>query len=149
MIDIDSDDILLSFQIPHHFMHQLMHDQVVPAELGINKTEVRTLMTLRRKGPMTMHDLGDRVGIAKGSLTSVVDKLISLALAERSEHPDDRRKVLVAITKAGLETARKMDKHLRAHLDKKFSVLEESERLELLQSLKTIHTISKRLKDAK
>ncbi|TCS40208.1 MarR family winged helix-turn-helix transcriptional regulator [Reinekea marinisedimentorum] len=149
MIDSDSDDILLTFQIPHHFIHLLMHDHVVPDELGINKTEVRTLMAIRREGPVSMRTIGSRVGIAKGSLTSVVDKLIKLELVQRSEHPEDRRKVLVSITEKGQQVAIREDKELRAHLGRKFSVLEDEEREALFQSLSTIQKITKRLKGAK
>jgi DNA-binding MarR family transcriptional regulator len=146
MINFDTDDTLLCFQIPHHFIHQLMHDHVLSAEFEINKTEVRTLMSMRREGPMTMQSLGHLVGISKGSLTPVVDKLICLKLAQRSNHPDDRRKVLVAITAKGMETATILDKELRSYLDSKFSVLSDEERKALFQSLQTIHTITAKLK---
>ncbi|MGX9415845.1 MarR family winged helix-turn-helix transcriptional regulator [Vibrio sp. WJH972] len=149
MINLDADDILLLFQIPHHFVHQLMHDHIVPSELGVNKTEMRTLMSVRRGGGLTMLELGHRVGIPKGSLTSVVDKLITLELVVRSQHPDDRRKVVVAITDKGLETGELMDTHLRNHLGKKFMALSEEQRTDLFQALRTIHNISEQLQDSK
>jgi DNA-binding MarR family transcriptional regulator len=147
MIDVDTDDPLICFQIPHHFIHQLTHDHPIPAEFDINKTEIRALMAMRHQGPMTMQELGRFVGISKGSLTSVVDKLIRSELVQRSAHPQDRRKVLVAITAKGMKTAIVLDKDLRLHLDRKFSVLSAEERDALFQSLKTIHMISTRLEE--
>jgi DNA-binding MarR family transcriptional regulator len=146
MFTLDPADALLYFQIPHLFIHQLIHDHILPNDFDINKTEIRTLMTMRREGPLTMQNLGFKVGIPKGSLTSVVDKLIRLNMAQRSDHPDDRRKVLVSITPKGMETANILDKELRSHLEHKFSVLSQKERDALFQALKTIHTISAQLR---
>lgn len=146
MINLDIDDPLICFQIPHHFVHLLTHGHAVPAEFGINKTEIRPLMALRRDGPVTMQELGAMVGIPKGTLTSVIDRLIRSGLVQRSEHPKDRRKVLVGITNKGMDSADRLDKNLRLHLERVFSGLSAEERNALFQSLKTIHSITNRLK---
>jgi DNA-binding MarR family transcriptional regulator len=146
MLNLHIDDPLICFQIPHYFIHQLTLDHRIPAEFGINKTELRPLMALRHDGPMTMQELGEMVGIPKGTLTSVVDRLIRSGLAQRSEYPQDRRKVLVEITTKGMKSAGLIDKDLRLHLKRVLSVLSADERDALFQSLQTIHSISTRLR---
>ncbi|MGA8038737.1 MAG: MarR family transcriptional regulator [Acidimicrobiia bacterium] len=66
--------------------------------IGVNRTDGRCLDIVDQRGPMTAGDLAREVGLTTGAATTMVDRLVTAGLLERSGDPHDRRKVLVALT---------------------------------------------------
>jgi len=54
-----------------------------------------------RGGPMTLSEIAQANGVDAPYATLIVDKLEAHGLVERRQHPDDRRRKLVALTAAG------------------------------------------------
>jgi DNA-binding MarR family transcriptional regulator len=72
--------------------------------LGRGTGRVKVLLQLLN-GPATLRDIAAANQIDAPYATVIVDKLVSLGLAERTAHPDDLRRKLVKITEAGQEAA--------------------------------------------
>jgi DNA-binding MarR family transcriptional regulator len=70
--------------------------------LGRGTGRVKVLLMLTN-GPATLRDIAKANQIDPPYATVIVDKLVSLGLAERTAHPDDLRRKLVTITEAGQE----------------------------------------------
>jgi len=77
--------------------------EAAAARLGVNSTDLRCMDILQRLGGATAGELAREAGITTGAVTSVIDRLERAGYAERKRDPDDRRKVLVALTPAALE----------------------------------------------
>ncbi|MFC1416325.1 MarR family winged helix-turn-helix transcriptional regulator [Streptacidiphilus cavernicola] len=77
----------------------------VDARLRVHGASVARLRALRMLAaapePLRMRDLGEMLGIAARTTTSVVDGLERDGLVERVRHPVDRRAFLVALTESG------------------------------------------------
>jgi DNA-binding MarR family transcriptional regulator len=74
------------------------------AEHGLTYTEWEVLGALRRAGPPFSRSAGKLAEISElssGAMTSRLDKLEKSGLVKRLPDPDDRRGVLVKLTKAG------------------------------------------------
>lgn len=142
MIEEQIEDAIEFFQVPHRFIHILMSDYTVPAEFGLNQSDIRTLMMLRNQGLVSMKELGNWVGMAKGSFTQVVDKLVRTGLAERSSNPRDRRMVMVSITSRGKRMTTVLDRDLRVYLEEKFKILETEEQKDLERALDILSNIT-------
>ncbi|MUL77720.1 MarR family winged helix-turn-helix transcriptional regulator [Mycolicibacterium sp. CBMA 226] len=69
----------------------------------VSLTQLSALATLAKDGPMTPGALATRERVRPPSMTRVIASLVELGLVERSSHPDDRRQVLVAVSRAGAE----------------------------------------------
>lgn len=69
----------------------------------VSLTQLSALATLAKEGPMTPGALATRERVRPPSMTRVIASLVELGLVERSSHPDDRRQVLVAVSRAGEE----------------------------------------------
>jgi DNA-binding MarR family transcriptional regulator len=69
----------------------------------VSLTQLSALATLAKDGPMTPGALATRERVRPPSMTRVIASLVELGLVERSSHPDDRRQVLVAVSRAGQE----------------------------------------------
>jgi DNA-binding MarR family transcriptional regulator len=72
--------------------------------LGRGTGRVKILLLLLN-GPATLRDIAAANQTDAPYATVIVDKLVSLGLAERTAHPDDLRRKLVKITEAGREAA--------------------------------------------
>ena len=142
------DDEILLFQIPFRFIHALMEHHTPLAEAGLNKTEVRTLMILYYNAPLSMKMLGHWVGMSKGSLTQVVDKLVRSKMAIRFSNPDDRRMVLVRITQLGKDTADLLNEDLRRYIQSRLEPLSQKELEELKAALHTMYSIITQLQES-
>jgi DNA-binding MarR family transcriptional regulator len=68
--------------------------------LGRGVGRVKVLLLLAN-GPATLHEIAEANQIDRPYATVIVDKLVSLGLAERTPHPDDFRRKLVKLTEAG------------------------------------------------
>lgn len=72
------------------------------AHVGLTKEEFKVLMELH-PGPRTHGALCRQLDVATGAMTNRLDKLERAGLVRRSQDPNDRRGVLLALTKSGAE----------------------------------------------
>ena len=75
--------------------------RTMAAEIGVSTTEAAVLGQLLHEGPLTPSAVAARTGLTPASATALIDRLASAALVHRSPHPDDRRRVLVDLTRQG------------------------------------------------
>lgn len=67
--------------------------------MDINPAQGRILFVLWQEGPMPIHELARRVSLGKSTLTSALDRLEASGQAVRVRSLDDRRKILVELTR--------------------------------------------------
>ncbi|KGX87847.1 MarR family winged helix-turn-helix transcriptional regulator [Pontibacillus marinus] len=70
-------------------------------EQGLNPTEFGVLEMLYHQGEQPLQKIGDKILLASGSITYVVDKLQQKGLLERKPCPNDRRITYAAISDEG------------------------------------------------
>ncbi len=78
----------------------------IAAEHGLNDSDVRLLMVVRRdqgERPVRPSDLSARLNLTRATITYRVDRLIEGGLAERAADPSDRRAVFVTLSRRGEE----------------------------------------------
>jgi len=116
-----------------------------PLGLPINKTQERVLMICWHNPNTTMQILSQRVGLEKGSLTSVVDSLEELGLVTRIRQEEDRRSFLVSPTPEGAALAKRIDRLLQRHFDDLIHNLTEEEKNEMARSMASLAGLIPRL----
>lgn len=73
------------------------------AEHGFSLAQGAVLGRLDREGPQSVSDLAGKERMRPQSMAQTVSDLEAEALVERHPDPDDRRRALVSLTKAGVE----------------------------------------------
>lgn len=73
----------------------IMFHTAVAATIGLSPTDEKALDLLGRFGPVTASDLAERTGLARASVTALVDRLERKGLARRVANPADGRSVLI------------------------------------------------------
>lgn len=81
---------------------------------GLSPSGFNVLMALHNTEGHTMEPcrLAERLLVSRPSVTGLLDTLQAKGLIERRPHPDDRRRVWVALTDAGLEL---LESHFTLH----------------------------------
>jgi DNA-binding MarR family transcriptional regulator len=82
-------------------MAQALQDRIDEAAariLGINRTDLRCLDIVDRRGRVTAGELGREAGLTSGAVTAVLDRLERDGFVRRRQDPDDRRVVVVELT---------------------------------------------------
>jgi len=67
--------------------------------VGASRSDYDALEALDAHGPLTPGELGTLLSLTSGSVTALIGRLEELGWASREPHPDDRRKVIVSLTK--------------------------------------------------
>ena len=78
-------------------------DEAVALQFGLNRTDLRCLGILYRRGRVTAGELAEESGLTPGAITTVLDRLEKGGYANRVADPADRRRVLVVSTAATRE----------------------------------------------
>jgi len=101
--DADDDDDLnqqITDTMGELFRHAHEMGQVIAAELGLTVSDTKALIMLET--PMTMKDLGLRMGCDPSFVTSVADALEKHGLARREPSLRDRRSKNIVLTPEGV-----------------------------------------------
>ncbi|PEF76770.1 MarR family transcriptional regulator [Bacillus pseudomycoides] len=120
----------------HHFVMDATNKSI--QSNGLNPTEFAVLELIYHKGSQPLQQIGERILIASGSITYVVDKLEKKGLVKRIPCPNDRRVIYAQLTGEG-ETfiASIFPKHEKVIQDS-FGMLTKDEKNELLSLLKKV-----------
>jgi len=101
-------------------------------------TDFVALEALLHKGPLTITQIQEKVGLASGSMTAAVDRLEKKGFIRRKPSRNDRRAKLLELTpKARLTIKKVFDHHVQA-LEAAMKVLSLAERSQLHALLKKL-----------
>jgi DNA-binding MarR family transcriptional regulator len=85
------------------------HATIFAREIGINLTPTQwaALSKLAETGPCSQNQLGRLTSMDVATIKGVIDRLSARGLTETSPDPDDGRRLLVSLTRAGQQLAEK------------------------------------------
>lgn len=104
--------------------------------LGLKPPHFGVLRILEAAPGMTQQELVERSLIDPSSMVKVVDELEELGLAERSIHPEDRRRRVVELTARGRRTLARAREIADAAVDDVLAPLDADERETLRRLLR-------------
>src|SRR5437660_11653446 len=120
----------------HRTLERLATRSIESSEVGLSDFAVMEM--LLHKGPQPVNQIGRRVELTSGAITTAVDRLESRGLVTREAHPSDRRARIVRLTAAGEEQAARIFAGHKAAMDLAASGLSKTERAMLVELLKKL-----------
>lgn len=105
---------------------------------GVNPTEFAVLELLYHKGRQPLQQIGNKILLASGSITYVIDKLEKRGYLKRVSCPSDRRVTFADITEEGSQFMQELFPEHEQNLHKLLDVLTPEEKdtaIELLKKL--------------
>jgi len=112
------------------------HTAIFAREIGTNLTPTQwaALSKLAETGPCSQNQLGRLTAMDVATIKGVIDRLSARGLTETSQDPEDGRRLLVSLTRAGLQLAEKVAPHALAITRETLAPLDAKER-EMLMGL--------------
>ena len=105
---------------------------------GLGQSDFAVLEVLLSKGPQKVNDIGRRVDLTSGSITTAIDRLEARGLVARAHDDADRRARVVRLTPAGRAHISGIFAQHAAALDAASSGLTKAERKSLISLLKKL-----------
>jgi len=110
--------------------------------LDITLGELRCMMSVGRLGTPSMTELSKRLQLKPSTVTAFVDRLVKQELAARTEDPQDRRMVRVALTEKGKRLRGQKRRARRRQLVKALADLDDDQLRSVLDALETVHDVA-------
>ena len=107
---------------------------------GVGLSDFAVLEMLLHKGPQPVNEIGRRIELTSGAITTAVDRLESRGLVTREAHESDRRTRIVRLTPRGKEEAAKVFAGHKTAMDMAATGLSKTERATLIQLLRKLGT---------
>lgn len=105
---------------------------------GLNPTEFAVLELLYHKGRQPLQHIGNKILLASGSITYVVDKLEKRGYIMRVSCPEDRRVTYADITEAGAQFMAEIFPQHEKHLHELLNALSPEEKEQAIELLKKL-----------
>jgi DNA-binding MarR family transcriptional regulator len=102
---------------------------------GVTMSQCHALVAFGQSEEIAMAELANRLGLALSTATRIADSLVRVGLAERRRPADDRRVVLLRLTRAGRERADAIQVGRRQILAEVIAEIPEEHRQELTSLL--------------
>ncbi|GEM02336.1 MarR family transcriptional regulator, 2-MHQ and catechol-resistance regulon repressor [Halolactibacillus halophilus] len=112
---------------------------------GLNTTDFGVLELLYHSGDQPLQKIGDKILLASGSITYVVDKLEKKGLVKRTQSEKDRRVTYAAITTDGVALLNEIFPDHWKQIERITNGLTEDEKIEAIMLLKKLGTFADRL----
>ncbi len=81
--------------------------------------QYRLLVVLRRRGPTNLSRLAEELAVNPSTALRMIDRLVAADLVQRGAHPDNRRQVILRLTRSGHAVVRRVT----ALRDREFSAI--------------------------
>ena len=122
------------------FNHILSIEGQTLRERGIklSMNEVHVLEAIKKTSEPTMSNIARRLRITVGTLTTSANRLVEKGYAKRHREIEDKRKVIVSLTKKGVDVLKIHDQFHLEMIDATFSDMKLEEDEVLLQSLENL-----------
>ena len=113
------------------------HSAIFAREIGINLTSAQwaALSKLVETGPCSQNQLGRLTAMDVATIKGVIDRLTARGLTETSADPEDGRRLLVSLTRAGQQLAEKAAPNALAITRETLAPLDAKERETLMELL--------------
>lgn len=113
------------------------HATIFTREIGINLTPTQwaALSKLAELGSCSQNQLGRLTSMDVATIKGVIDRLTARGLTETASDPDDGRRLMVSLTRAGQQMAEKAAPHALAISKETLAPLDAKERETLIALL--------------
>ena len=128
-------DRLLDLVLTGGLRLPLFHPDVLALDRQLPRSELLALLVLQRHGERTMSELAEVLGAPLSTASGIGERLARRGLAQRQRRPQDRRVVVVRLTRKGETAAGKLREQVDGLLRRVAGALTEAELAQLLTLL--------------
>jgi MarR family transcriptional regulator, 2-MHQ and catechol-resistance regulon repressor len=139
--DISGTHLWLVMMKAHRTLARLAERSIQSSDVCLSDFAVMEM--LLHKGPQPVNEIGRRIELTSGAITTAVDRLESRGLVTREAHESDRRARIVRLTARGKEQAAKVFAGHKTAMDQAATALSKTERATLIRLLRKLGTTAR------
>lgn len=109
----------------------------------LSVTEIHTIEAIGMYHPRTMTEVANDLNITVGTLTTAITKLVKKGYVERTRGEEDRRSVMIALTRKGKLAYRVHEKFHQDMINETIKGLADEEEEVLIRSLEKVNSFFK------
>jgi len=133
---------------PQFIKKVLQEHDISGLNIDINSTQTKILMFVYENTDKSMFEISLMTGLDKSSFTRSVDYLVKNGFLLKNSPEKDRRKIHLALTDRGLDTARLIMRDLDTYFESLLAGFSEKEKSEFLHSMNTAMKYINRILEA-
>jgi DNA-binding MarR family transcriptional regulator len=141
--DLSGHDLLVALLTLHNAIQRRSDAFFPPFGLTDAQFNILNLIGLSN-GPMDQLALTERLLVGKSSVSIVLNRMVKADLIRREEHPRDRRRVVLILTRKGRELWRKIAPRYDQGVREIFGSLPRKRRESLLDDLEILYAALRR-----
>jgi DNA-binding MarR family transcriptional regulator len=103
--------------------------------IDLTLSQVKVMFTLAQSGGAIVSEIAGLLGIGNAGASLLVDRLVRLGFAERTEDPVDRRRTVVRLSPEGADLVRELSHGGRARLHRVLAALSPEDLAALVQGV--------------
>jgi DNA-binding MarR family transcriptional regulator len=113
--------------------------------LKLTLNQYQALVTIRELGECSVNDLADKLGIAQSTTSQLVDRLVKSGCVSRETFADDRRRMVVALSKSGEQMIERRKQSLLKAYAHILLMLDENDQNMLEEAFEKFYRIAAKL----
>ncbi len=103
--------------------------------------QFRTLAFIDRNAGASLSDVAEHIGLTLPSMSKIVDGLVARKLVIRETHPEDRRRMILTLTRSGQTALVTSRKATRACLAEMLAPLSDAERMTIVKAMENLREV--------
>jgi DNA-binding MarR family transcriptional regulator len=104
-------------------------------QIDLTLSQLKVMFTLAQAGGASVGEIAQLLGIGNAGASLLVDRLVRLGFAQRTEDPADRRRTIVELSPAGMNLVRELIHGGRDHLHRVLIALPPEDLAALLRGV--------------
>jgi DNA-binding MarR family transcriptional regulator len=116
-----------------------------PQKIDLTFNQYQALLHIHRFGECSVNDLSAVMNIAQSTTSQLVDRLVNAKLVSRETHSEDRRKMVVMLSKKGREMMERRTESMRETYIRVFSMLDDADQDKFEQAFIHFHEIAQKI----
>lgn len=131
-------EVMETIPLVMRFIRTEMRSQGAPS---LSVPQFRTLMFLYRHPGSSLSSLAEHLGVTRPTASALTERLVQRGFVNRTEHPKERRQVVLKLTEAGFDHLQQMRETTRKEIAKMFVNLSEAQQLRILDGLAVLSDV--------
>jgi len=138
---LDNKELWKTYCNTIHSLHA--HNSKAWAQTGLTMPQIKIMFILSHKGEMTVSSIANMLNVRAPNITFILDHLEEKKIVCRKRCKDDRRLVLVALTKKGHQLFAKLHEANLDNFLKTVAIMKDKDKEALRQGLKALENACK------
>ena len=143
---LERDDAVGAALAAQKRLGRALHRAYAPEWIHLDLTmgQLKTLMAIASRPPATISEIAATLEVGKPAASTLVEGLVQLGYAQRSEDPDDRRRALVTATQAGGDLVTRLRQGQGDRMARWLEAMEPADLLALTAGFEALAAIAER-----